>query len=64
MMAERQEPAREADARTPTTEEEHREEGYAGPVPQGDGDEGTGEPQTDPTLEDVALGRRKQTPGG
>jgi hypothetical protein len=63
-MAEEKGKARAADARTPSTDEEKREESYTGPVSQGDGDEGTAEPQQGATLEDLALGERKRAPGG
>jgi hypothetical protein len=62
-MTEEKGKARAADAATPSTDEEKREESYAGPMPQGDGDEGTAEPQQGATLEDVALDERKRPPG-
>ncbi|HEU4700804.1 MAG TPA: hypothetical protein VFS40_16595 [Gemmatimonadales bacterium] len=51
--------ARKAQAAdVPVTDEEVREESYAGAEPQGDGDPGEGRPQRGDTLEDVALDDR------
>jgi len=53
-------PPRPAPIDPPVTEDEVQEQSHAGPVRQGDGDEGTAEPRRQPTLEDVA--RADDTP--